>query len=156
MTRPQAWTLHAAAFLVGVSGLAYAWMRYCVEPADEFALVNHPWQPAVQELHVLVAPLLVFATALVWSEHVWQRVRGGYPRRRPTGLVLFALFFPMVFSGGWVQVAEGELERGAAIWTHALSGTLWCAAYAVHLALHLRRGKIGPSGERAAASRRPA
>jgi len=156
MTRPQAWTLHLAALVVGTSGLVYGWMRYCAEPVDEFAVVHHPWQPALQHLHVLSAPLLVFATALVWSEHVWKRVRGGFSRRRPTGLALFALFFPMALSGGWVQVAEGELARTAAILTHALSGTLWCAAYAVHLALHLRRGKTGPSGESAEASRRPA
>lgn len=156
MTRPQAWTLHAAALLVGGSGLVYGWMRYFLEPLDEFAVVNHPWQPTLQHLHVLTAPLLVFATALVWSEHVWKRARGGYPRRRPTGLTLFVLFFPMVFSGGLVQVAESEGLRTAAIWLHALSGTLWCAAYAVHLALHLRRGKTGPSVESAEASRRPA
>ncbi|MEQ1892940.1 MAG: hypothetical protein ABL998_10385 [Planctomycetota bacterium] len=156
MTRAQAWTLHAAALLVGGSGLVYAWMRYFCVPADEFALANHPLEPSVQHLHVLVAPLLVFAAALVWGEHVWRRVRSGYTRRRPTGLALFALFFPMVFSGGFVQVAEGELARTLAVWTHAASGTAWCAAYAVHLALHLRRGKIGPSGESAAASRRSA
>ena len=152
MTRAQAWTLHAAALLVGGSGLVYAWMRYALEPLDEFAVVNHPWQPAMQHLHVLAAPLLVFACALVWSEHVWKRVRGGHPRRRPTGLALFALFFPMAFSGGLVQVAESEGLRRAAIWLHVLTGTLWCAAYAVHLALHLRRGKTGPSGESAAVS----
>lgn len=156
MTRAQAWTLHAAALLVGASGLVYAWMRYLCTPADEFALANHPWEPALQHLHVLVAPLLVFATALVWSEHVWKRVRSGYPRRRPTGLVLFALFPPMVLSGGWVQVAGSELARALAVWTHAVSGCLWCAAYAVHLVLHLRRGKTGPSGESTAASSRSA
>lgn len=156
MTRAQAWTLHAAALCVGGSGLVYAWMRTLCEPADEFALSNHPLEPAVQHLHVLVAPLLVFATALVWGEHVWRRVHTGYPRRRPTGLALFALFFPMVFSGGWVQVAEGELARRLAIWTHTVSGTAWCAAYAVHLVLHLRRGKTGPSGESTAASSRSA
>jgi hypothetical protein len=156
MTRAQAWLAHTAALLVGGSGLVYAWMRYLCEPRDEFALVNHPWQPLLQHLHVLAAPLLVFAVAALWAEHVWRRVRSGYPRQRPTGLVLFVLFFPMVFSGGWVQVAEGELARTAAVWTHALGGTLWCAAYAVHLVLHLLRGKTGPSGESAAASSRSA
>jgi len=156
MTRAQAWSLHAAAFLVGGSGLVYAWMRYLCEPADEFALANHPLEPSVQHLHVLASPLLVFAVALVWSEHVWKRVRERYPRRRPSGLALCVLFFPMALSGGWVQVAEGELARTLAVWTHALTGTLWCALYALHLVLHLRRGKTGPSGESAAASRRSA
>ena len=156
MTRAQAWTLHVSALLVGGSGLVYGWMRYLCTPADEFALANHPLEPSVQHLHVLVAPLLVFAAALVCGEHVWRRVRTGHPRRRPTGLVLFALFFPMVLSGGWVQVAEGAFARGAAVWTHAVAGTCWCLSYAVHLALHLRRGKTGPSLESAAASSRSA
>jgi hypothetical protein len=133
MTRAQAWCAHLAALGVGASGLVYGWMRYLCEPADELALVNHPLEPSVQHLHVLLAPLLVFAVGLVWREHVWKRVRTLHAARRPTGLVLFALFFPMTFSGVWVQVAEGELARALAVWTHALSGTLWCAAYGLHL-----------------------
>ena len=64
---------------------------------------------------------------------VWKRVRSGFAPRRPSGLALFALFFPMALSGAWVQVAEGEFARTLAIWTHAVSGTLWCGAYVVHM-----------------------
>ena len=59
MTRLEAWFLHVATILVGGGGLVYAWMRYFVRPDDPFAVVNHPWQPDVQHLHVLAAPLLV-------------------------------------------------------------------------------------------------
>jgi hypothetical protein len=156
MTRAQAWNVHAAAILVGGTGLAYGWMRYFAEPADELALVNHPLQPAFQTLHLLFAPLLVFACALVWSDHVWERVRNGHPARRRTGLALFGLFLPMVLSGAWVQVAEGELARALAIGTHAGSGTLWCLGYAVHLLSQVRRGNTGPSAESTAASSRSA
>ena len=70
--------------------------------------------------------------------------------------------WPMVLSGVVVQVAEGELVRVLAVWTHALSGTLWCLVYGAHLLSRRgpsapdqpRRGKIGPSGESTAASRR--
>jgi hypothetical protein len=31
-------------------------MRCLAEPADEWAVVNHPWQPHLQHLHVLAAP----------------------------------------------------------------------------------------------------
>lgn len=133
MTRAQAWTVYLAALGVGGTGLVYAWMRYLCAPVDELALVNHPLEPAVQHLHLWVAPLLVFAVGLVWSEHVWKRVRTGFPVRRPTGLVLFALFWPMVLSGVAVQIAEAELARALAVWTHALTGTAWCLVYAVHL-----------------------
>ncbi len=133
MTRGQAWSVHLTALAVGGTGLVYGWMRYFAVSEDEFALVNHPLQPRFQHLHLLFAPLFVFACAAIWNEHVWRRVRNGHVPRRPTGLALFALFFPMVLSGAWVQVAEGELARALASWTHALTGTLWCAGYLVHL-----------------------
>jgi hypothetical protein len=133
MTRAEAWGLHLAALAVGGTGLVYGWMRYFAEPADELALVNHPLEPRLQQLHLLLAPLLVFACALIWSDHVWKRVRTGHAARRPTGLVLAALFFPMVLSGAWVQMAVGERVRAIAVWTHAGSSTLWCLAYLVHL-----------------------
>jgi hypothetical protein len=154
MTRAAAWTVHLATLLVGASGLVYGWMRYLCTPADEFAVVNHPAQPTWQALHLLTAPLLVFATGLLWRDHVWKRVRSGFPRSRPTGLALFALFFPMALSGAVIQVAEAETLRTAAIVVHAATGTLWCLVYAVHLALQPRRGKTGPSPDRTDVSRR--
>ena len=133
MTRAEAWCVHLAALGVAGTGLVYGWMRYLCEPEDELALVNHPLEPDVQHLHVWLAPLLVFAIGLVWSEHVWKRVRTGFPVRRSTGLVLFALFWPMVLSGVAVQVVESELARAIAVWSHALTGTGWCLVYGVHL-----------------------
>jgi hypothetical protein len=133
MTRGSAWGVHLAVLAVGGTGLVYGWMRYFLEPVDELALVHHPLEPRFQHLHVLFAPLLVFACAAIWNEHVWKRVRGGHRPRWRTGLVLFALFLPMVLSGGWVQVAEGETVRQLAIWTHAGSGTVFCVAYVAHL-----------------------
>lgn len=158
MTSGARWSVHLAALAVGGTGLVYGWMRYLLDPVDEFALVNHPLQPSVQHLHLLLAPLLVFACALIWSDHVWRRVRSGHRPRRPTGLVLFALFFPMVLSGAWVQVASGELGHTLAVWVHAGSGAAWCLVYAVHLlsgARQARRGKTGPSPLSTEPSRRP-
>lgn len=170
MKRLAAWSVHLAALLVGGTGLVYGWMRYFLEPADELALVNHPLEPRFQHLHLLFAPLLVFACAAIWNDHAWRRVQSGHRPRRPTGLVLFALFFPMVLSGAWVQVAASELARTLAIWLHAGSGTAWCAAYVVHLfsrqdadasrtrgstdsGPHLRRGNTGPSPSSTAPSK---
>ena len=41
-----------------------------------------PWQPAVQHLHVLAAPLLVFALGLIWKAHAWPGVRLRVAARR--------------------------------------------------------------------------
>jgi hypothetical protein len=133
MTRTEAWCIHLAALGVGGTGLVYGWMRYLCEPADELAVVNHPLEPALQHLHLWLAPLLVFAVGLVWSDHVWKRVRTGFPRRRRTGLVLFALFWPMVLSGVGVQVLADERAHAVAVWVHALASGGWLLGYGVHL-----------------------
>ena len=73
MSRAE-WTLvHMANSLVIVTGVVYAVMRYLVTPSDEWAVVNHPWQPHVQHLHLLAAPLLVFAVGVIWRRHVVKR-----------------------------------------------------------------------------------
>jgi len=159
MTRTAAWSVHLASLLVGLSGLVYGVMRYLLEPADEFSLVNHPAQPAWQGLHVLSAPLLVFACGWIWEGHVWRRVKSGFPRLRTTGLALFLLFFPMTLSGVLVQVAADEPLHRIAVVVHAATGALWCLVYPVHFVaglVQLRRGKTGPAGEDTAASSRAA
>ena len=133
MTRSEAWFAHASALLVGGTGVVYGWMRYFAEPADEFAVVNHPWQPQVHNLHVLTAPLIVFAVGVVWRAHVWARVRSGFRPRRPTGLALALSFVPMSASGYLLQTASDEDWRTAWIVVHVATSLLWCVGYTVHL-----------------------
>ncbi len=132
MTRSEAWCNHAANLAVGGSGLVYGWMLYFVTSTDEFAIVNHPAQPALHSLHVLSAPLLVFAIGLLWTRHAWGRVRSGFRGRRKTGLVLVALALPMVLSGYAIQVAVDEDFREGSVITHVASSILWILAYVVH------------------------
>lgn len=133
MTRAEAWLQHVSNLLVGGTGLIYAWMRYAVEPDDPYAVVNHPLERDVQHLHVLTAPLLVFAVALVWQRHVWARVRSGFAPRRPTGLALASSFAPMAASGYLLQTAEAEGWRTAWLIVHLMSSGLWLLAMLVHL-----------------------
>jgi hypothetical protein len=132
MTRAEAWFAHASAVLVGGTGLVYGWMRYFATPTDEFAVVNHPWQPTAHTTHILFAPLLVFACGLLWREHVWKRVRTGYPTRRKTGLVLFASFLAMVASGYLLQTAVEETWKLTWIWVHGVTSCVWLGSYIVH------------------------
>lgn len=151
--------------LVGGSGLLYAAMRYLMTPADEWAVVNHPWQPAVQHAHVIVAPLLVFACGMIWRRHVAERWNSGRARRR-SGPGMALLFVPMILSGYLLQTSVAEGWRQAWIVLHVLSSTLWLVAFAIHLrGIFSRRGadsserpqhrarSNGPERERAA--RRP-
>lgn len=132
MSRIEAWCLHVSSALVAGTGAVYAWMRYALERTDPFAVVNHPLQPDVQHAHVLAAPLLVFASGLVWSTHVWPRVRSGFASRRASGLALAAALLPMIASGYAIQVAADEAWRTAWIWVHVASSALWILAYGAH------------------------
>lgn len=126
------WAAFAAA---AGTGTVYAWMRHLVRPVDEFAVVNHPLQPLVQHLHVLLAPLLVFAVGLVWSGHVvarWREGRGG-PMARVSGITAAAGFWLMVLSGYGAQVATGVAMRGFLGWLHLGAGLAWSAAVLAHL-----------------------
>jgi hypothetical protein len=131
LSRVQKLFLHLSNLAVCGTGLVYAWMRYLVEPGDEWAVVNHPWQPHFQHLHVLTAPLLVFALGLIWSTHVLGKLANG-SENRVAGAGLTALFLPMVASGYLLQVAVDPGWRRTWVWVHIASSLLWVAAFAVH------------------------
>jgi len=132
MTRAESICVSISTAVVAATGFVYAWMAYFAESEDPDALVNHPLQPDVQHLHVLTAPLLVFALGLVWSAHVWPRVRSGYRERRASGLALFALSAPMVASGYLLQTASDTTWREIWIWIHVGTSIAWTGAFLAH------------------------
>jgi hypothetical protein len=132
MSRWEAWTTHAAMLLVAGTGLVYAWMLYLLRPSDPYAVVHHPLQPLVQHLHVLTAPLLVFAIGAIWGEHVWAHWRRGVARRRRTGLVLLAGLVPMGMSGYLLQTAVDERWRHVWVVVHLVASGLFVLGYLGH------------------------
>ena len=146
MSHAQLLLFHLANLAVCGTGLIYAWMRYLVEPAGEWAVVNHPWQPHTQHLHVLVAPLLVFAVGLIWSAHVLGKLKNGR-KNWVAGIGLTALFLPMAASGYLLQVAVDPVWRRNWVWVHVVSSLLWVAAFVVHQVRALATKKRNGLGE---------
>lgn len=132
MSRGSAWFVHGSVALAGATGLVYGWMRYFAEPTDEFSIVNHPWEPDLKALHILLVPLLLFGCGLLWRTHVWKRIKSGYEERRYTGMALAILLLPMVLSGYALQVAAEEAWRDAWMWIHGVTSCLWVLLYLVH------------------------
>jgi len=145
VSRGQIAFLHLANLAVSGTGLVYAWMRYLAEPVDEWAIVNHPWQPLMQHLHVLSAPLLVFAIGVIWSVHAIAKLRNGR-RGRASGLGLMALFLPMAASGYLLQVAVDPEWRRRWVVIHVVSSLLWVAVFVAHQVRALRSKAADQSG----------
>ena len=129
--------------LVGGTGVLYGAMRYFMEPADEWAVVNHPWQPHLQHLHVVLAPLLVFACGLIWRRHVVNHWKHESHLRR-SGPALAAMLIPMIASGYMLQVAVSPGWRRAWVVVHVASSCVWMLAFVVHfVGALLRRRQHG-------------
>jgi undecaprenyl pyrophosphate phosphatase UppP len=134
MSRFEAWLAHVATILVGGTGLVYAWMRYLLPPVDPYAVVNHPLEPAVQHLHVLAAPLLVFVAGQIWYRHAWMHWRRGVRQRRRSGIGLALTLVPMVVSGYLIQTTVDDPWRTAWIAVHLTASAVWLLGYITHLA----------------------
>lgn len=137
------WLLHVSTFLVGGTGMVYAWMRYVHSPTDEFAVVNHPLQPLVQHAHIWVAPLLVFAMGHVWVRHAWTYWRSVQKEGRRSGSTLLLMAAPMVLSGYFIQTSVSDTWR--LTWTvlHGATAALWLFTYLAHLVSHWKARRVG-------------
>jgi hypothetical protein len=116
VTRFERWAVWSTSVVTFVTGVIYLWMKYLMVSDDPLAVVNHPWQPAVLKLHILVAPLLVFSMGLIALRHVWRHLRSKMRDGRRSGLHTVVVLGPMIVSGYLIQTLteEGWL-RGMAI-----------------------------------------
>lgn len=133
MTFLERWSLHAAAGLTGLSGLIYGWLRYYGQRAGEFGMEAHPLQALLQHLHILGAPLLVFALGMVVRSHVLPRFGSGRNSGRWTGLSVAAGLAPMILSGYAIQIVTEPQSRLLLAWIHGITSLLFLVAYGVHL-----------------------
>ncbi|MDE0839874.1 MAG: hypothetical protein OSB41_12605 [Kiritimatiellae bacterium] len=142
--KPSYALLYAATTAVVVTGLVYGIMRYFLEPADAFAVVNHPLQPLFHTLHVLSAPALAIMLGVFWASHAWAYFISGEPKGRYSGLGMLITTTIMVFSGYLIQTTTESLWRNIWVWLHDVSSILWTAAFVIHVAAHVlatRRAK---------------
>jgi hypothetical protein len=135
------WAVWTSSILTVVTGLIYLWMDRAMEPMNEFAVINHPWQPFMLKAHILVAPLLVFALGLIATDHIWRYFRGTMRRARLSGLTAMWPVVPMVVTGYLIQAITHESWLEAVAWTHIAGGSLFGAALAAHQ-VAVRRARL--------------
>ena len=140
MTALERWLLWISGGITTVTGLIYAWMKYLLQAPDPYSVVNHPLQPLVLKLHIVVAPFLVFALGAFTVRHVWPQVVSDHPVARRSGLTTAWVAGPMVLTGYLIQVFTDERWLLVVAWGHMGLGTLFVAGFVVHRLAARTRG----------------
>ncbi|MDE0585579.1 MAG: hypothetical protein OSB63_03090 [Planctomycetota bacterium] len=140
MLRSDRIFLHATNAAISISGVIYFWMLYFLENDDEFSILNHPYQDIVRNWHIILAPFLVFAVALIFNNHIIFKIKSHYSGRgRLTGLLMCVLFPVMVLSAYLLQIASNDSMHTTFLYAHNLSSFLWIFVYLVHQARMMRQ-----------------
>ena len=144
MSAFERWLLWCSTAAVAVTGIVFGWMKHFLKSDDPYAVVHHPLQPLFLKLHVLAAPVLVFALGVVYTRHVVRQWRAGRARGRPSGIGIVATLLPMVLSGYLIQTVSSESWLFRVAMLHVGASLAYLAVLLVHQAAAWR------------ASRRPA
>jgi hypothetical protein len=128
---------NALAAIVSVTGAVYFWMKYMLPSDDPLAVVNHPLQPLMLDLHVLSGPGLLLMFGIVFNAHVASKLARRIPLRR-SGLTALGTFATMAATGYLLQVVVSEQLRLIVLWLHLGSGAVFVASYGFHLVVAYR------------------
>jgi undecaprenyl pyrophosphate phosphatase UppP len=145
VSRFERWAVWSTSIATFVTGVVYVWMKYLLVSADPLAVVNHPWQPLVLKLHILVSPLLVFSIGLVALRHVWRHVQSGMRDGRRTGMATLVALGPMILTGYLIQAVTDEGLLRAMALSHIGLGLLYGGVLLLH--------QFAAGGKRARAER---
>ena len=141
MSKFEKWLLHLSTALLAVSGTGFWVMKHLMEPVDPFAVVNHPLQPWFLGMHILVAPVVLFAVGLIARDHIWKESRRPGNRNRRIGFACFTALGVSGLSGYLLQTTGREGLRVVFLWVHLSSGAVYLVAYLIHLAFALRMAR---------------
>ena len=129
----ERWAFNALHTVVGVTGFAYVYMKFVLVTDDPFAIINHPWQPAMLAIHVVAAPVFIAFFGMLFRSHSLRKLRSGSPANRRTGWTSIIGFSVMAMSGYFIQIGTSPAFINFSIWLHIGSGTVFAVAYSVHL-----------------------
>lgn len=133
MKKGLRWGFHLANAVVGGSGVVLLVMIFFVVPVDEWSVVNHPWQPLFQHIHVLSAPLMVFVLGVIWARHVQPKLVSAAPGGKRSGLALVPPTVVMAASGYLLQIAVDQWWRELWSGLHVVVSVAWLVIFVMHL-----------------------
>lgn len=145
MKRWERWTFNTLAAAVTLTGFVYFWMKYFVQPADPFAVVNHPLQAVMLNLHVFASPFFILVFGIILNSHVMKKLKATRLPNRRSGYTSLGTFALMVFSGYLLQVVANEQWLQAMIVVHVASGAVFSVVYFGHLIISYKLARVRPA-----------
>jgi hypothetical protein len=137
----EKWSIWVTSALVFITGSIYLVMKYWLPAPDAFSVIHHPLQPLFLKLHILTAPLLVFAFGSIALRHVWRHYSIGTREGRVSGVATAILLIPMVLTGYLIQAITGESALRAIALTHMVTGVGYGVVILGHQIMVHRRGR---------------
>lgn len=144
MNRFERWAVWATSAVTALTGFGYFWTKYLLRTDDPWAVVNHPLEPWFLRVHVVAAPLMVFAIGTISVRHVWKHFRNRIRSGRRSGIATALLAAPMVLTGYLIQVITGEALLRAMAISHIAFGVLYVLALLGHQLFLLKRPRARP------------
>lgn len=132
MTRNERWAFNALVALVSITGVVYFVMKYMMSSQDPFAVINHPWEPAMLSAHIVLSPLLVLSFGVILRSHILKRFYGDERANRRTGWTSLVGFGVMGLSGYLLQVVANPVLLRALVFIHVVSSLVFVVGYSVH------------------------
>ena len=118
---------------VTATGIVYFYMKYVLVTDDPFAIINHPWQPAMLSVHLVAAAPFVAFFGMLFRSHSFAKIRSANPANRRTGWTSVLSFAAMALSGYFIQVTASPALITAWIWIHVATSIVFAISYGVHL-----------------------
>lgn len=123
--------------ILAITGAVYFWMKFMMTTDDPFAVVNHPWQPLMLQLHILGTPAFLVVFGIIFNSHIGRKIGKKIPNRK-SGLLSLITLGVMTVSGYLLQVVTAENLHQVALVAHIASGVVFTGAYVTHLAISVR------------------
>ena len=117
---------------VSCTGIVLLYMKYFIPPMDEYAVINHPWQPVFLKLHIIFAPLLVLQLGYLLAIHAIPFLQKKIKAALKTGFFIIVFILPMIISGYGVQVVNDNFWLSTMSILHISFSFLFLAFYFLH------------------------
>lgn len=132
MTIFQQQLVYISTIAAVISGVLYIGIRTFVEPAEPWAIVNHPLEPWALKAHILTAPLMLFSVGLITARHIIRSLKSKLPTGRQSGMVITVLFGPLALTGYVLQTVISPLVTSILSWVHLILGLICAVSLAIH------------------------